>query len=240
MLVIPAVDIKGGKCVRLYRGQPDRETVYAEEPSAMARRWQEDGAEFLHVVDLDGAFRGRLENWEVVKRIIDEVRIPIELGGGIRSLETIEIVLSAGVKRAVLGTRAAESLCFLEQAFRNFRGRIIPSIDAREGRVVVRGWADETDIRATNLGRDLAKIGFPRVIYTDTVVDGTLQGPSFAAIENFLDETGLETIAAGGVSDPEDISQLRRLEGKGLSGVIIGKALYEGKISLKEAISRAG
>jgi len=239
MIIIPAVDIKNGKCVRLYQGKEDEETVYAEDPALMARRWEEEGAEYLHLVDLDGAFRGRPENWEVVRRVKEKVRIPLELGGGIRSLESIEMVLAGGIERAVLGTRAAQSLRFLEEAFRNFRSRVVPSIDAREGDVVVRGWTAETGIRASALGTDLVKIGFKLVIYTDTTVDGTLRGPAFGSIENFLDQTGLATIAAGGVASPDDISRLKKLEGKGLAGVIIGKALYEGKMTLKRAIREA-
>ncbi|MFH1038071.1 MAG: 1-(5-phosphoribosyl)-5-[(5-phosphoribosylamino)methylideneamino]imidazole-4-carboxamide isomerase [PVC group bacterium] len=239
MLIIPAVDIKNGRCVRLFQGRADRETVYSEDPAAMARRWEGEGAEFLHVVDLDGAFAGELKNWGAVKEIIRSVEVPVELGGGIRSLETIEMLLNGGVARVVIGSRAADSLDFLREIFGEFRGRVVPSIDARDGRVLVKGWSEETDLEAADLGKDLKKIGFRLVIYTDTAVDGTLRGPNLSAIEGFLDETSLTAIAAGGVSRLEDVKQLKKLEGKGLAGVITGKAIYDGTLDLKEAIQAA-
>ncbi len=239
MLVIPAVDIKGGRCVRLYQGKAEMETVYAEDPLLMARRWESEGAEFLHVVDLDGAFEGTPKNWTIVKSIAESLTIPLELGGGIRSLETIETLLGGGVSRVIIGTKAAESPDFLEEVFREFKSRIIPSIDACQGWVMVKGWVERSDLKATELGRDIAAIGFRRVIYTDTSLDGTLQGPNLSEIEDFLSETNLETIVAGGVSSLEDIISLKRLERKGLTGVIAGKALYAGKFNLPEAIRTA-
>ena len=239
MLVIPAVDIKGGRCVRLFQGQADRETVYGDDPAVPARKWEGEGAELLHVVDLDGAFEGGPKNWDAVAKILQAVTIPIELGGGIRSAETVESVLSAGVSRVIIGSKAVESPDFLEGIFRDFRGRIVPSIDARDGRVMIKGWEEGTDFRAVDLGRILKKIGFKLVIYTDTDVDGTLRGPNLTALEDFLDQTGLEIIAAGGISRREDIIQLKRLERKGLSGAITGKAIYAGTLDLKEAIKLA-
>ena len=239
MLVIPAIDIKSGRCVRLFQGRADRETVYSEDPAAMARKWAGEGAELLHVVDLDGAFEGEPKNWETVKGIISSVSTPLELGGGIRSLETVETLLAGGVFRVIIGSRSADSLDFLEEIFREFKKRIVPSIDVRDGRVLIKGWAEETDRKATDLGRDLKKIGFKLAIYTDTTVDGTLRGPNLSGIENFLDQTGLKMIAAGGISRLEDIIQLKRLERKGLTGVITGKAIYEGELNLSEAIRAA-
>jgi len=239
MLVIPAVDIKGGRCVRLFQGLADKETVYGEDPALMARKWVGEGAEFLHVVDLDGAFEGYPKNWETVQKVISSVNIPIELGGGIRSPEMVEKILSGGVNRVIIGSRAVDSPDFLELIFREFRERIVPSIDARDGIVLVKGWEESTDLKAIDLGNTLKKIGFKLVIYTDTAVDGTLNGPNLPVIEEFLDRTGLRAIAAGGVSRLEDIANLKRLERKGLVGAITGKAIYEGTLRLPEAIRTA-
>jgi len=239
MLVIPAVDIKGGRCVRLFQGLADKETVYGEDPALMARKWMGEGAEFLHVVDLDGAFEGYPKNWETVQKVISSVNIPIELGGGIRSPEMVEKILSGGVNRVIIGSRAVDSPDFLELIFREFRERIVPSIDARDGIVLVKGWEESTDLKAIDLGNTLKKIGFKLVIYTDTAVDGTLNGPNLPVIEEFLDRTGLRAIAAGGVSRLEDIANLKRLERKGLVGAITGKAIYERTLSLPEAIRTA-
>jgi len=239
MVIIPAIDIKGGRCVRLFQGQADRETVYGEDPALLARKWEGEGAELLHVVDLDGAFEGAPKNWDAVAKILQAVTIPIELGGGIRSAETVESLLSAGVSRVIIGSKAVGSPDFLEEIFREFQEKIVPSIDARDGRVMIKGWAEGTDLRAAELGRILKKIGFKMVIYTDTAVDGTLRGPNLTALEEFLDQTGLEMIAAGGISRREDIIQLKRLERKGLTGAITGKAIYAGTLDLKEAIQLA-
>ncbi len=240
MIILPAIDIKSGRCVRLYQGKADKETVYSEDPAAMARRWEGEGAEFLHVVDLDGAFAGEPKNWETVTKILAAVSVPVELGGGMRHPEGVEMALAGGVERVIVGSRAANDPGFLSDMYREFRGRIIPSIDAREGMVMVRGWEEETELRAEDLGRDLKKIGFKLVIHTDTSADGTLRGPSLAALEEFLDRTGLGVIAAGGVSCLEDIRNLKKLERKGLIGVITGKAIYAGTLDLKAAIRAGG
>ncbi len=239
MLVIPAIDVKSGRCVRLFQGLFDQETVYGEDPALMAQRWVGEGAGFLHVVDLDGAFEGYPKNWETVQKIISSVNIPIELGGGIRSPEMVEKILSGGVNRVIIGSRAVGSPEFIESIFREFRERIVPSIDARDGIVLVKGWEESTDLKAIDLGNTLKKIGFNLVIYTDTAVDGTLKGPNLPAMEEFLDQTGLKTIAAGGISRLEDIVNLKKLESMGLVGAITGKAIYEGKLSLAEAIRAA-
>ena len=236
MIILPAIDIKSGRCVRLYQGKADRETVYSEDPAAMARRWEGEGAEFLHLVDLDGAFAGEPKNWETVKKILAAVSIPAQLGGGVRSPETIEMLLAGGVNRVIVGSRAAADPGFLADIFREFRDRVVPSVDAREGMVMVSGWEEETELRAEDLGRDLKKIGFRLVIHTDTSADGTLRGPNLAALEEFLDATGLRVIAAGGVSSLEDIRRLKLLEPKGLAGAITGQAIYAGTLDLKAAI----
>ncbi|MCX6349362.1 MAG: 1-(5-phosphoribosyl)-5-[(5-phosphoribosylamino)methylideneamino]imidazole-4-carboxamide isomerase [Candidatus Aureabacteria bacterium] len=239
MLILPAVDIKNGKCVRLFQGRAENETVYSTDPAAMAKRWEGEGAEYLHIVDLDGAFQGRPVNIAAVEKILAEAKIPVQVGGGMRTSEAIEHALAAGVSRVIVGTKAAESLDFAETAFKNFRERVLPSIDAREGKVAVSGWAEETGIGAVQLGADLKKIGFRLAIYTDISRDGTLSGLNFSGIENFLDETGLSAIVAGGVSTLDDVRGIRKLERKGAAAVVIGKALYAGTISLPEAIAAA-
>ncbi len=239
MIILPAIDIKSGRCVRLYQGKADRETVYSEDPAAMARRWAGEGAEFLHVVDLDGAFAGEPRNLKAVREIISAVSIPVELGGGVRNPETIETLLAGGVNRVIVGSRAVNDPDFLVEIHREFRDRVIPSIDARDGRVMVRGWEEKTELKAEDLGQDLKKIGFTLVIHTDTTADGTLEGPNLTALENFLEQTGLQVIAAGGVSNLEDIRNLKKLERKGLAGVITGKAIYAGTLDLSEAIRAA-
>ena len=236
MIILPAIDIKEGRCVRLYRGDFNRETVYGDDPAAMARRWEGEGASLLHLIDLDGAVQGRPVNRKAVTRILEGVKIPVELGGGIRTPETVEDYLSAGVKRVILGTKAAQSLDFLADLYREFGDRILPAIDAEKGRVVVKGWVEKTDLRAEELGKDLRRIGFKLAIYTDTASDGTLSGPNLAAIEDFLDGSGLRVIAAGGIAGNKDILNLKKLERKGLIGAITGQAIYSGKLDLKEAI----
>ena len=239
MLILPAIDLKNGKCVRLFQGRAEQETVYSEDPAAMARRWEGEGAEYLHVVDLDGAFSGRPANLPAVRAILRSARAPVELGGGMRTLEAIERALSLGISRTIVGTKAAESVEFAEQAYKSFRERVVPSIDARDGKVAVDGWAAETRIPATKLGADLKKIGYALAVYTDISRDGTLAGLNLAGIEAFLDQTGLRTIVAGGVSTLDDVRGIRKLEGKGAVGVVIGKALYAGTIALPEAIREA-
>jgi phosphoribosylformimino-5-aminoimidazole carboxamide ribotide isomerase len=241
MLILPAIDLKSGRCVRLFQGRAEKETVYSEDPAAMARRWEGEGAEYLHVVDLDGAFQGRPVNLPAVRLILQSVRIPVELGGGMRTMEAIENALASGISRVIVGTKAAESMDFAREAFKNFRDRVVPSIDARDGRVMVSGWAEEAGIRAVDLGKNLKKVGFRLVVYTNTLKDGTLDGygEGIAPFEAFLDETGLGTIAAGGVSSIDDLRFLKSLERKGLIGAIIGKALYAGTISLPSAIREA-
>ena len=225
--------------MRLFQGLADQETIYGEDPALMARKWEGEGAEFLHVVDLDGAFEGSPKNWDAVSRIISSINIPIELGGGIRSPEAVEKILSGGVARVIIGSKAVDSPDFLELIFREFKKRIVPSIDARDGIVLVKGWEESTDLKAVELGITLKKIGFNLVIYTDTAVDGTLKGPNLPAIEEFIDQTGLGVIAAGGLSSLKDIINLKKLERKGLIGAITGKAIYEGTLNLMDAI-RAG
>jgi phosphoribosylformimino-5-aminoimidazole carboxamide ribotide isomerase len=237
MLIIPAIDIKEGKVVRLFQGKSSQETVYSRNPVAFARHWQKQGAELLHVVDLDGAFLGQPKNLDSVKKIIRAVQTPVEFGGGVRDAKTIEALLKIGVRRVVLGTKAVEDREFLQSAVANFRERIVVSIDARDGKVLTKGWVfQEKDLNVIDFGMMLGEIGVDTVIYTDTSKDGTLRGPDMEGLKTLLARTGLRVIASGGVSNIDDLLQLKALTRKGLEGVIVGKALYEEKFTLKEAI----
>ncbi len=235
MEIIPTIDIRGGRCVRLVQGDYDRETVFADDPAAVARRWRDAGAKRLHVVDLDGAREGRAVNAESVERIVAAVDVPVQLGGGLRNLETISGYLEVGVERVVLGTAAVKDQALLASALARFPGRIGVGVDARDGIVVTEGWRDDSGITATELVRQIAELGVPWVIYTDTLRDGTLTEPNFDALETLLSNPQhLRIIYAGGVST---IDHLRRLAETGVEGAIVGRALYEGDINLTEALA---
>jgi phosphoribosylformimino-5-aminoimidazole carboxamide ribotide isomerase len=236
MLVIPAIDIKGGKCVRLTQGQYDKETVYSEDPSQVALRWQNKGAKYLHVVDLDGALEGKLVNFKVIQAMTMDLLVPFEYGGGLRDFESIEKALSLGSDRVVLGTMAFESEEFLEQALKEFKKRVIVSIDAKGGLVAVNGWTEETTVDSVFLAKKMKKMGVSAIVYTDILVDGTLKGPNFKAIETLVDSVRMPVIVSGGISKSEDVAKLKSLEFKGVAGAIIGKALYTGDINLEEVL----
>ena len=239
MEIIPAIDIRGGRCVRLVQGDYDRETVFADDPAEAARRWRDAGAGRLHVVDLDGAREGRPVNAASVERIVAAVDVPVQLGGGLRELAALRRYLEAGVERAVLGTAAVKDQALLADSLARFPGRIIVGVDAREGIVVTEGWRDTSGITASDLVPQLAGMGVPRVIYTDTLRDGTLTEPNFTALEALLADSqvrasGLNVIYSGGVST---IDHLRRLAETGVEGAIVGRALYTGDIDLAEALA---
>ena len=235
MEIIPAIDIRGGRCVRLVQGDYDRETVFADDPAEAARRWRDAGAKRLHVVDLDGAREGRAINAACVERIVAAVDVPVQLGGGLRDLETIGGYLEAGVERVVLGTAAVKDQALLVSALARFPGRIVVGVDARDGIVVTEGWRDASGIEAPELVRQIAELGVPRVIYTDTLRDGTLTEPNFDALETLLsDRPHLRIIYSGGVST---VDHLRRLAATGVEGAIVGRALYTGDIDLAEALA---
>jgi phosphoribosylformimino-5-aminoimidazole carboxamide ribotide isomerase len=236
MLIIPAIDLRGGKVVRLFQGKFDREKVYSVDPVKVAKHWAKQGAKFLHIVDLDGASSGALKNTEVVKKIIGQVGIGVEFGGGVRTMETISKLLSLGVQRVILGTRAANDAKFLKQAWKKFGEKIIVSIDAKCNKVLTQGWNRGAAKTTLVFAKELKTIGFKQVIYTDISKDGTLAGPNISAIKELLKETKLNVIASGGVSNLKDLTKLNKLKKQGLSGVIIGKALYEGKFTLAEAL----
>lgn len=234
MLLIPAIDILGGKVVRLREGKYDKK-VYSADPVKTARHWVREGAKMLHLVDLDGAFTGQMRNFEVAKKIIRAVDIPIEFGGGVRDLKTIQEILKGGAARVVVGTRAAEDERFLIAAFRRFNGQVIVSIDTKDDWVFTHGWRkQEKKIKSVIFAERLKKIGLREIIYTDIGKDGTLKGPNIAGIKRML-KTNLKVIASGGVSSLSDIVKLRMLVKSGLTGIILGKALYEAQFTLAQA-----
>ncbi|GJL79345.1 MAG: 1-(5-phosphoribosyl)-5-[(5-phosphoribosylamino) me thylideneamino] imidazole-4-carboxamide isomerase [Nitrospinaceae bacterium] len=236
MRIIPAVDIKNGKCVRLIQGKADQETVYSDDPVAMACHWDEEGARLIHVVDLDGAFDGKPKNAELIKDIIYNSSVDIQVGGGIRTMEAIEIYVNAGAYRVILGTIAQSNPQFVEDACKRFPGKVTVGIDARDGYVAVKGWTEVSDKKATDLVQQMEPLGVNGFIFTDISRDGMLQGPNLASIREFAEATKLPVTASGGVGSLADISNLMALEPHGVTGVITGKALYDKSVSLREAL----
>lgn len=238
MLIIPAIDLKDGAVVRLYKGRAEEKKVYSDKPADIARQWQAQGAKLIHVVDLDGAFSGVLKNLGGLREIINAIGVPVEFGGGVRSQETIKELLKLGVSRIVLGTKAIEDQNFLKKVFHEFGDKIIVSIDTRDRHTIsTKGWQNESGaIGVADFAKQLKSIGFKRLIYTDISKDGTLTGPDIKGLECLLNEAKLNIIASGGISSLEDIEALKRLEKMGLEGIIVGKALYEGRIDLAQAI----
>jgi phosphoribosylformimino-5-aminoimidazole carboxamide ribotide isomerase len=237
MLVIPAIDLKEGRCVRLEQGLMEKDTVYSDDPAAQARSWQEQGGELLHIVDLDGAFAGVPRNREAIAAIVRAIDIPTELGGGIRDLATIEAYLDLGVGRVILGTVAKENPQLVAEACRLFPGRIVVGIDARDGLVAVRGWADVTEKKASDLAKEMEGFGVSAIIYTDIARDGMLQGPNLEATRLLAESISIPVIASGGVSSLRDIENLMAIEDYGVVGVITGKAIYTGALDLREAVA---
>jgi len=235
MLIIPAIDIQEGSVVRLTQGVRDKK-VYSRDPVKTAKHWARQGAKWIHVVDLDGAAAGKPQNLEAVRDIVSSVDLAVEFGGGVRSKEAIKKVLDLGVQRVVLGTRAADDKNFLRSAFKEYKDKVIVSIDAKAGRVLTKGWKNQTRLDALDFAFSLKSIGFKQMIYTDVARDGTLKGPAILEVKRILKETGIGMIASGGVSSLDDLHRLRVLEKQGLVGVIIGKALYEGRFTLTEAL----
>ena len=236
MIIFPAIDIRGGKCVRLEEGRFDRETVFAENPADAARRWVEAGSKWLHIVDLDGARAGKPVNLKVVEEIARAFDVQIQLGGGIRTAETVGEVLAAGVQRVILGSVAVKSPELVRQVCADYGERIVIGIDARGGEVAVEGWEKSGLVQVEELALRMKEAGASRIIYTDISRDGMLTGVNVAATLQLADKSGLKIIASGGVRGMEDIQALQPLTEHGVEGVIIGKALYTGVISLKDAL----
>jgi len=234
MIVIPAIDLKDGKCVRLLQGKKEAVTVYSDDPSATAKHWASLGAELLHVVDLDGAFTGEQKNFNRIREIRNAIDIPIEVGGGIRDVERIEKLVSLGVDRVILGTSAAKDPDMVRKACEKFPGKVLVGIDAKEGKVAVKGWVEVTELNAIDFALQMRDAGTAGIIYTDISRDGMLSGPNVKAMEKMVNSVDIPVIASGGVSRIDDIRDLNRI--KNLWGVITGKALYAGSLDLREAI----
>jgi len=235
MEIIPAIDLRGGKCVRLVQGRYDRETVFSDDPVEMARRWEREGARRLHIVDLDGAREGQPRNLAVVEGIARAVEIPVQLGGGIRSEETARQALAAGVQRVIIGTAALDRASARRMA--DALGEALAAgIDARDGRVAVRGWLEMSEVKAVDLAREMAGLGIRWIVFTDIGQDGMLAGPNTSALRELVKASRASIIASGGISSAADI---RAVKEAGAAGAIIGTALYTGRLSLKEALEAA-
>lgn len=239
MLIIPAVDIKGGRCVRLLQGRQGSETIFSDDPSAMAARWEAEGAKLLHVIDLDGAFRKRPQNVDAIKHILDRVHIPIQLGGGIRDMETIAMFLELAVSRVILGTEAIRNPTLVEQACQAFPGQIVVGLDARNGMVAVEGWTQTTEQRTIEVARDFDRHGLAAIIFTDIHKDGMQTGPNIKETKRLAEAVSTPIIASGGVAHINHIKAIVRLERHGVIGVITGRALYAGTLELKQALEVA-
>ncbi len=239
MEIIPAIDLKGGKCVRLFQGRPDRGTVFSDRPWEVAQRWEDEGAGRLHVVDLDGAFFGRPIHEREIERIVTSVGIPVQVGGGMRNLEAMERYFSMGVDRIVLGTMAQRFPDFVRQACSAFSFKVIVSIDAKKGRVAVEGWKEVTSAEVIPLAHRLEGEGVVGIVFTDIGRDGTERGVNLKQIRKLAESVNIPVIAAGGISHLRDVEALLRMEPLGVAGVIIGKALYSGGIRLREALALA-
>jgi len=228
--VWPAIDLRGGKCVRLKQGDYARETVFGDDPAAMARHWVGLGAKCLHLVDLDGAFSGQSAHLDIARSIFRSLKIPVQFGGGLRTAEQIDAILDLGAQRAIIGTVAVDNPEIVEEAVRRHPESIVVGIDARQGNVVLRGWVEKTVVPAVDLARRMKDAGVHRIIYTDVARDGMLSGVNFYETENLCREVGIRVIASGGVSSAEDVRTLWERRACGIEGVILGRALYDRKI----------
>jgi len=234
MVIIPAIDLKGGKCVRLTQGQKDAETVFSDNPVDVAKSWEDQGADYLHVVDLDGAFEGVPKNLTIVEQIVKQIKIPIEFGGGLRTTQSVKAMLDLGVDRVIVGTKAIDSPSWVDKLCKTFPGRIAVGIDAKNGKVAVKGWTSLCEWTAVDFAREIEKASPCAIIFTDISKDGMLQGPNISSLKELLLAVKTPVIASGGISSLKDIEAICHLP---IEGMIIGKALYTGHIKLSEAKS---
>lgn len=240
MIIFPAIDIRGGKCVRLLKGDFNQETVFSDRPEIMAKKWEDEGGEYLHLVDLDGALAGKSQNLDTVEMILKTVDIPVELGGGIRTMENIETALDMGVSRVILGSVAVKNPQLVKDACKKYGSeRIVVGIDAKDGIVAVDGWGVSGNVEAKELAKKMAQGGVKHIIYTDISRDGTLTGVNVQATAEIARYSGVKVVASGGVSSIEDIKLLKQYEKDGIEGVIVGKSIYAGSLSLPEALKIA-
>ena len=240
MIIFPAIDIRGGKCVRLIKGDFNQETVFSDRPEIMAKKWQDEGGKYLHLVDLDGALAGKSQNLATVEMILKTVDIPVELGGGIRTMENIETILDMGVSRVILGSVAVKNPQLVKDACKKYGSeRIVVGIDAKDGIVAVDGWGVSGNVEAKELAKKMALGGVKHIIYTDISRDGTLSGVNAQATAEIARYSGVKVVASGGVSSIEDIKLLKQYEADGIEGVIVGKSIYTGSLSLPEALKIA-
>lgn len=236
MLILPAIDLRDGKCVNLVQGRAGEETIFSDQPVEMAQQWQQGGAEYLHLVDLDGAFSAVSDNLRIVREIVEVLQIPVQLGGGIRTMERLDDVLALGVTRAILGTAALKNPSLVEAACKKYESHIAVGIDAKDGMVATEGWLDVSEKSALTFAREMADSGVQTIIYTDIKSDGMLQGPNLDTTEAIADAVSVDVIASGGITSIQDVQALKAIE---VHGAIVGRALYTGALDLRTAISTA-
>jgi phosphoribosylformimino-5-aminoimidazole carboxamide ribotide isomerase len=233
MIILPAIDLKDGKCVRLYQGNFEKSQVVAENPVEVAKSFKDNGAEYIHMVDLDGALNGKVKNLKVIKSVVESVEIPIELGGGIRKMETVDMLIEAGVSRVILGSAALKDPTFVKNSVKKYGEKIAVGIDAKNGNVAVNGWVDVSNVYYIDFAKQMEDIGVSTIIFTDISKDGTLEGPNLEQLYNIQNSVKCNIIASGGI---KNLKNLKDIENMGIYGAITGKAIYSGNIDLKQAI----
>jgi len=238
MLVIPAIDLKDGKCVRLFKGEEGSETVFSDKPEDVAGNWEESGAEWIHVVDLDGAFSGEPKNLEVIKRIVGSVSCSVQVGGGLRNIETVRRYFDIGIERAIIGTAAFSDEEFLSEVCREFPGKIAVGIDTKNGKIAVKGWKEVIDLDTEDALANLKNAGVSVILNTNIDRDGTMEGINIESAKEFIESSPLPVIASGGIATTDDLEKLSTIESLGLYGAILGKSIYTGSIDLRDAIER--